>query len=113
MRIRTLAKRSDRWKWNFTMGLLYGIFFNVRMGFSDPNAVLPAFINSLTNSKVLIGLFAPTVETKGSFSQLGSVLLHLFVASKLEIKTHKKTCTGGSHCYPSTVLGRTCLNYLF
>jgi len=83
-------KKSDKLKWNFTMGLLHGIFFTGGMGFSDPNTVLPVFVSSLTNSKILIGLFASTVETSGSFSRLGSVLPQLFVANKLETRTHKK-----------------------
>ncbi len=83
-------KKSDKLKWNFTMGLLHGIFFTGGMGFSDPNTVLPVFVSSLTNSKILIGLFASTVETRGSFSRLGSVLPQLFVANKLETRTHKK-----------------------
>jgi len=90
MKIKTSDRKGNKLKWNFAMGLLHGIFFNGGMGFSDPNTVLPAFINSLTNSKVLIGLFASTVETKGSFSRLGSVLPQLFVANKLETKIHKK-----------------------
>jgi len=34
--------------------------------------------------------FSSTVETRGSFSRLGSVLPQLFVANKLETRTHKK-----------------------
>ena len=84
------GKKGDKLKWNFAMGLLHGLFFDGGMGFSNPNTVLPIFISSLTHSKILIGLFASTIEGRGSFSRLGSILPQLFVASKLETKTHKK-----------------------
>jgi len=85
-KIQTPIKNKDRLKWNFTMGLLHGIFFNGAMGFSDSNTVLPAFISSLTHSKILLGLFASTIEG-GGFSRLGSVIPQLFVANKVETST--------------------------
>ena len=75
-RVKILDKKSDKLKWNFAMGLLHGMLFSGGMGFSDPNTVLPIFINSLTNSKVLIGLFAFTIGTRSSFSRLGNVYLN-------------------------------------
>jgi len=89
-KVKTLSEKNGKLKWNFAMGLLHGMFFSGGMGFSDPNTVLPIFINSLTNSKVLLGLFVSTIEARGSFSRLGNVLPQLFVASKLENKPHKK-----------------------
>ena len=88
-KIQTPIKKKDRLKWNFTMGLLHGIFFNGAMGFSDSNTVLPAFISSLTHSKILLGLFASTIEG-GGFSRLGSVIPQLFVANKVETRISKK-----------------------
>jgi len=89
-RVKILDKKSDKLKWNFAMGLLHGMLFTGGMGFSNLNTVLPIFINSLTNSKVLLGLFVSAIGISGGFSRLGSVLPQLFVASKLENKLHKK-----------------------
>ena len=85
-----LSEKDGKLKWNFAMGLLHGMFFSGGMGFSNFNTILPIFINSLTNSKILIGLFASTIGVSGDFSRLGSILPQLFVASKLESKLHKK-----------------------
>ena len=87
---KNLRDKPGNLKWNFAMGLLHGAFFSGGVGFSDPNTILPVFVNSLTSSRILIGLFASTIETTGSFSRLGNVLPQLFVASKVEHKTHKK-----------------------
>jgi MFS family permease len=69
--------------WNFIMGLIHGIFFAGGMAFSSPTAILPVFLNSLTNSKTVVGLFS-TVMGSGSF------LPQLFVASRIRGREHKK-----------------------
>jgi len=78
---------KDKLKWNFTMGLLHGIFYTGGLAFSEPSTVLPVFLNNFTNSKTLIGL-SSTIMSK--FGGIGSILPQLFVASKLESKVHKK-----------------------
>ena len=69
--------------WNFLMGLIHGIFFAGGMAFSSPTAILPVFLNSLTSSKTVIGLFS-TIMGSGSF------LPQLFVASRIRGREHKK-----------------------
>ncbi len=78
---------SNNLKWNFSMGLFYGMFYNGGMAFSESTTVLPVFLNNFTNSKILIGLSSTIMSQVGG---IGSVLPQLFVASRLENKVHKK-----------------------
>lgn len=88
-KIPTVSKVSgNNLKWNFSMGLLHGIFYNGGMAFSETTTVLPVFLNNFTNSKTLIGLSSTIMSQIGG---IGSVLPQLFVASRLEDKTRKKS----------------------
>lgn len=84
---RSLLQSIDKVKWNFSMGILYGIFFTGGLAFSDPSTVLPIFLGNFTDSKTLIGLSAAVMST---FGGIGSLLPQLFVASKLESKASKR-----------------------
>ena len=87
-RISTVSKaKGDNLKWNFSMGLLHGIFYNGGIAFSEPTTVLPIFLNNFTNSKILIGLSSTIMSQVGG---IGSVLPQLFVARRLENKVRKK-----------------------
>lgn len=79
--------KTNNLNWNFTMGLIHGIFYNGGMAFGEPTTVLPIFLNNFTNSKILIGLSSTIMSKIGG---IGSVLPQLFVASKLENKVYKK-----------------------
>ena len=71
------AKRREdppEMKRNFVMGLLHGIFFTGGMAFSNPTAILPVFLDSLTGSKTIVGFFSTVMQS-------GSFLPQLFVAS--------------------------------
>jgi len=74
-------------KWNFSMGLLHGIFFTSGRAFGNPDTILPVFLNNFTTSKILVGLSSTLL---GSLGGIGNVLPQLFVASKLETKIYKK-----------------------
>lgn len=63
--------------WNFTMGLVHGVFFSLGMAFSDPYSVLPLFMSAFTKSKLLIGLMSSIIQS-------GSSLPQLFVARKMQ-----------------------------
>jgi len=76
-------KKNKNLRWNFTMGLLHGVFFNGGMAFSNPTTILSVFLNTFTHSKVIVGLFSSVMNT-------GSVLPQLFVANRLESKVYKK-----------------------
>jgi MFS family permease len=69
------------------MGLIHGIFFIGGQAFSNPDTIIPVFLNHFTDSKTLIGLSSTLL---GSLGGIGSVLPQLFVARKLENKSHKK-----------------------
>jgi hypothetical protein len=69
------------------MGLIHGIFFTGGQAFSNPDTIIPVFLNHFTDSKTLIGLSSTLL---GSLGGIGSVLPQLFVARKLENKSHKK-----------------------
>ena len=84
---RSLLQSIDKVKWNFSMGMLYGIFFTGGLAFSDPSTVLPIFLGNFTDSIILIGLSAAVMST---FGGIGSLLPQLFVASKLESKVSKR-----------------------
>jgi len=74
-------------KWNFSMGLLHGIFFYSGQAFGNPNTIIPVFLNNLTSSKAIIGLSSTII---GSFGGIGSVIPQLFVANRIENKLHKR-----------------------
>lgn len=80
-------KSDKNLKWNFAMGLIHGIFFIGGQAFSNPDTIIPVFLNHFTDSKTLIGLSSTLL---GSLGGIGSVLPQLFVARKLENKSHKK-----------------------
>jgi len=84
---RPLLQSIDKLKWNFSMGMLYGIFFTGGLAFSDPSMVLPIFLGNFTDSKTIIGLSAAAMTT---FGGIGSLLPQLFVATKLESKISKR-----------------------
>ena len=91
---RTKGPRSNRemssgnaLKWNFAMGLIHGIFFTGGQAFSNPDTIIPVFLSHFTDSKILIGLSSTLLGTLGG---IGSVLPQLFVARRLENKSHKK-----------------------
>lgn len=91
---RTRGPRSNRetssgnaLKWNFAMGLIHGIFFTGGQAFSNPDTIIPVFLNHFTDSKTLIGLSSTLLGTLGG---IGSVLPQLFVARSLENKSRKK-----------------------
>ena len=69
------------------MGLIHGIFFIGGQAFSNPDTIIPVFLNHFTDSKTLIGLSSTLL---GSLGGIGTVLPQLFVARKLENKSHKK-----------------------
>jgi MFS family permease len=77
----------DVLKWNFSMGLIHGIFFTGGQAFSNPDTIIPVFLNHFTDSKTLIGLSSTLL---GSLGGIGSVLPQLFVARRLENKSRKK-----------------------
>jgi len=56
--------------WNFFMGVIHGVFYKVGMAFSEPNMILPLFLNTFTKSKTLIGLFGTLFQFSGAWPQL-------------------------------------------
>ncbi len=80
-------KRDKNLKWNFFVGLMHGILFNGGVAFSSTTTVIPAFLNMLTPSSVIIG-FSYMIMGKGR-GILG-VIPQLFVANKLEAVKYKK-----------------------
>ena len=69
------------------MGLIHGILFTGGQAFSNPDTIIPVFLSHFTDSKTLIGLSSTLL---GSLGGIGSVLPQLFVARRLENKSHKK-----------------------
>jgi len=80
-------KSDKNLRWNFAMGLIHGIFFIGGQAFSNPDTIIPVFLNHFTDSKTLIGLSSTLL---GSLGGIGSVLPQLFIARKLENRIHKK-----------------------
>ncbi len=70
-------KYPQHYRWNFTMGVLHGITFSFGMAFSEPFSVLPLFLQSFTNSKIVIGFLISIIKT-------GSSMPQLFVANKVQ-----------------------------
>lgn len=79
--------KDNKLRWNFAMGLLHGIFFRGGMAFADPNTILPVFLNNFTSSKILIGLSSTIM---GGLGGISGVLPQMFVANRLESRSHKK-----------------------
>jgi len=69
------------------MGLIHGILFIGGQAFSNPDTIIPIFLNHFTDSKTLIGLSSTLL---GSLGGISSVLPQLFIARKLENAIHKK-----------------------
>jgi MFS family permease len=59
-----MKNMGEHYKRNMVLGVVNGIFFNLAAAFIHPGTVVPLFISSLTDSKVLIGLFS-TLESFG------------------------------------------------
>lgn len=74
-------------KWNFTMGLIHGIFFAVGEAFYNPDTIIPVFLSYFTDSKTLIGLSS---ALNGRLGGIASVFPQLFVAHRIENIAHKK-----------------------
>ncbi len=70
-------------KWNFFMGVIHGVFYKAGMTFSEPNTILPLFLNSFTQSKSIIGLFGTLFQFSGAWPQL-------LTAQKAEALCRKK-----------------------
>lgn len=82
-----IGQNSNRLKWNFSMGLLHGIFFNGGLAFSEATTVIPVFLSHFSDSMMLIGLSSTVISRVGS---IGGVLPQLFVAHALEKRVRKK-----------------------
>jgi len=66
-----LSGEADRQlRWNFFMGVIHGVFYKAGMAFSEPNMILPLFLNAFTKSKTLIGLFGTLFQFSGAWPQL-------------------------------------------
>jgi hypothetical protein len=68
---------------NYLCGILNGIFYNISIAFIGGSTVLPLFINSLTSSRIVVGL-VNTIETAGW------PLPQVFVAGFVEHRESKK-----------------------
>ncbi len=80
-------KKYENLKWNFFVGLMHGVLFNGGVAFSSTTTVIPAFLNMLTPSSIIVG-FSYMIMGKGR-GILG-VIPQLFVANKLEAVKYKK-----------------------
>jgi MFS family permease len=81
------VKKESGIKWNFSMGLIHGIFFTGGRAFISPDTILPVFLNHFTNCKSLIGLSATIF---GGLGGIGNVIPQLFVAHRVENKILKR-----------------------
>jgi MFS family permease len=82
-----MTKRDKNLKWNFFVGVMHGILFNGGVAFSSTTTVIPAFLNMLTPSSIIIG-FSYMIMGKGR-GILG-VIPQLFIANKVETTPYKK-----------------------
>ncbi len=73
----------DNVRFNFTCGVLHGVFYRAGIAFSEPTSVLPVFLNHYTGSLTMIGLFSALIQG-------GGVIPQLFVANRLERARRKK-----------------------
>jgi len=76
-------KLPEHYRWNYAMGLIHGIAFAFAMAFSDPFALLPIFLVSFTESKIIIGLLISIIKS-------GSALPQLFIAHYMRNKAKGK-----------------------
>lgn len=65
-----LSENDRHLHWNFVMGVIHGVFYKAGMAFSEPNMILPLFLNAFTKSKTLIGLFGTLFQFSGAWPQL-------------------------------------------
>lgn len=86
-RIQPGLKNGENLRWNFIMGLIHGILMTAGRAFGNPNTILPVFLSNFTQSRAIIGLSSSIM---GDMGGIGVVLPQLFVASRLESRTHKK-----------------------
>lgn len=70
-------------RFNFTCGVLHGVFYRAGIAFSEPTSVLPVFLNHYTGSLTMIGLFSALIQG-------GGVIPQLIVANRLEHAPRKK-----------------------
>ena len=68
---------------NFAAGLVHGVFFQASTAFGSIYTVLPAFVATLTDSPVAVGLMA-------AVQGIGEVLPQMFTAYLVEDKPRKK-----------------------
>jgi MFS family permease len=68
---------------NFAAGLVHGVFFQASTAFGSIHTVLPAFVATLTDSVVAVGLMA-------AVQGVGEVLPQMFTAYLVEDKPRKK-----------------------
>ncbi len=83
-----MVEKNKNLKWNFFVGVIHGVLFNGGVAFSSTTTVIPAFLNMLTPSSIIIG-FSYMIMGKGR-GILG-VLPQLFIANRLETEPYKKT----------------------
>jgi MFS family permease len=69
-------ERAAHFRHNFTYNILDGTFFGMGLGFASFVTIIPLFVNTLTDSTLLIGLI-PAIHT------LGWQLPQLFTASRV------------------------------
>jgi hypothetical protein len=74
-------------KWNFTMGLIHGIFYTAGEAFFNADTIIPIFLSYFTNSKTLIGLSSTLI---GRLGGIASVFPQFFVANRMETNSRKK-----------------------
>jgi len=82
-----MENQDKNLKWNFFVGVMHGILFNGGVAFSSTTTVIPAFLNMLTPSSIIVG-FSYMIMGKGR-GILG-VIPQLFIANKLETNPYKK-----------------------
>ncbi len=68
---------------NFSAGLVHGVFFQASTAFGSIHTILPAFVATLTDSTVAVGLMA-------AVQGIGEVLPQMFTAYLVEDKPRKK-----------------------
>ncbi len=76
-----MTKKTD--KRNYRLGIVNGIFMRLSSSEIDGNTLLPAFIDNITSSRVLVGCTS-------TLSTLGQVLPQLVVANLVEDQPRKK-----------------------
>jgi MFS family permease len=77
------SSSTDNFKRNYSLGILNGVFYHIAYAFIGGSTVLPLFVNTLTNSRFLVGM-VNTIE------MAGWPLPQVFIASFVEHKESKK-----------------------